>query len=114
VRTLTSAEAQALAQEIAAGNAQKLGRASLVFAAERGKRRSLAEIYQVLEGTVRHTSACLRPTASFERRMTRPESEYWNQDSDRQSAESGYTAAWIAVRTPRCSAPAAKLRTTSA
>ena len=48
VRTLTSAEAQALAEEIAAGDAERLARASLAFAAEEGKRRSLAEVYQVL------------------------------------------------------------------
>lgn len=48
VRTLTTAEAQALAEEIAAGDAEKLTRASLAFAAEEGRKRSLAEIYQVL------------------------------------------------------------------
>lgn len=48
VRTLTSTEAQALAEEITAGDAEKLTRASLALAAEEGKRRSLAEIYQVL------------------------------------------------------------------
>jgi hypothetical protein len=52
VRTLTSAEAQALAQEIAAGDAEKLTRASLALAAEQGKRRSLAEVYQVLQGVL--------------------------------------------------------------
>jgi len=45
---LTSTEAQALAEEIAAGNAEKLTRASLAFAAEEDRRCSLAEIYQVL------------------------------------------------------------------
>jgi hypothetical protein len=48
VRTLTGAEAQALAEEIAAGDAEKLTRASLAFAAEEGRRRSLAEIYRAL------------------------------------------------------------------
>ena len=48
VRTLTSVEAQVLAEEIAAGDAEKLTRASLAFAAEEGRRRSLAEIYRVL------------------------------------------------------------------
>jgi hypothetical protein len=48
VRTLTAAEAQALAEEIAAGDAEKLTRASLAFAAEEGRKRSLAEIYQAL------------------------------------------------------------------
>jgi hypothetical protein len=47
-RTLTTAEAQGLAEEIAAGDAEKLTRASLAFAAEDGRRRSLAEIYQAL------------------------------------------------------------------
>ena len=44
VRTLTAAEAQALAQEIAAGDAEKVARASQAFTADEGKRRSLAEI----------------------------------------------------------------------
>jgi SpoVK/Ycf46/Vps4 family AAA+-type ATPase len=48
VRTLTSAEAQALAEEIAAGDAERLTRASLALAAEGGRKRSLAEIYQAL------------------------------------------------------------------
>jgi hypothetical protein len=48
VRTLTPAEAQALAAEIAAGDADKLGRASLALALEEGRKRSLAEIYGVL------------------------------------------------------------------
>jgi SpoVK/Ycf46/Vps4 family AAA+-type ATPase len=48
VRTLTAAEAQALAEELAAGDAEKLTRASLAIAAEEGRRRSLAEIYQAL------------------------------------------------------------------
>ena len=47
VRTLTAAEAQALAQEIAAGDAEKLSRASTVLGAEERK-RSLAEVYQAL------------------------------------------------------------------
>jgi hypothetical protein len=48
VRTLTSAEARALAEEIAAGDAEKLTRASLAFATEEGRRRCLAEIYRAL------------------------------------------------------------------
>jgi ATPase family associated with various cellular activities (AAA) len=48
VRTLTSAEARALAEEIAAGDAEKLTRASLALADEDGRKRSLAEIYQAL------------------------------------------------------------------
>jgi ATPase family associated with various cellular activities (AAA) len=48
VRTLTGAEAKALAEEIAAGDAEKLARASLAFAAHEGGRRSLAEIYRAL------------------------------------------------------------------
>jgi SpoVK/Ycf46/Vps4 family AAA+-type ATPase len=48
VRTLTDAEAQALAEEIAAGDAEKLTRASLAFAGEEGRKRSLAEIYRAL------------------------------------------------------------------
>jgi hypothetical protein len=47
VRTLTDAEARALAEEIAAGDAEKLTRASLVLAAS-DRRKSLAEIYQAL------------------------------------------------------------------
>ena len=48
VRTLTSAEAQALADEIAAGDAEKLARASVTLAAESGRKHSLAEIYRAL------------------------------------------------------------------
>jgi hypothetical protein len=48
VRTLTNAEAQALAEEIAAGDAERLSRASLALAAEGSRKRSLAEIYQAL------------------------------------------------------------------
>jgi ATP-dependent 26S proteasome regulatory subunit len=46
VRTLTAAEAQVLAKEIAAGDAEKLTRASTTFAGE--EKRSLAEVYQAL------------------------------------------------------------------
>jgi len=49
VRKLTAAEAQALAAEIAAGDAEKAGRASRAFNAEAGRGRSLAEIYQALQ-----------------------------------------------------------------
>jgi hypothetical protein len=48
VRTLTAAEAKALAEEIAAGDAEKLTRAALALTAEEGRKRSLAEIYQAL------------------------------------------------------------------
>jgi len=48
VRTLTSVEAQALADEIAAGDAEKLALASVTFAAEGGRKHSLAEIYRAL------------------------------------------------------------------
>lgn len=48
VRNLTVAEARALAEDIAAGDAEKLTRASLAFAAEEGRKRSLAEIYRAL------------------------------------------------------------------
>jgi len=48
VRSLTSAEARALAEEIAAGDAQQLTRASLAFAGEEARKRSLAEVYQAL------------------------------------------------------------------
>jgi ATP-dependent 26S proteasome regulatory subunit len=47
VRTLTGAEAHALAMEIAAGDAGKLRRVSVVLAASES-RKSLAEIYQAL------------------------------------------------------------------
>ena len=48
VRTLTSAEARALADEIAAGDAEKQARASVTLAAESGRNHSLAEIYRAL------------------------------------------------------------------
>jgi hypothetical protein len=48
VRALTGAEARALAEEIAAGDAAKLRRAAQAFAGEEGRRRSVAEVYQVL------------------------------------------------------------------
>ena len=51
VRALTGAEAKALAQDLAAGDAEKLSRASLAFADEQGKRRSLAEVYQALRSS---------------------------------------------------------------
>lgn len=47
VRALTHAEAQALAEELAAGDAEKLTRAALAFAGET-KKRSLAEVYRAL------------------------------------------------------------------
>jgi hypothetical protein len=49
VRTLTGAEAQALAQEIAAGDAERLGRAALAFAGQEARKRSLAEVYQAAQ-----------------------------------------------------------------
>ena len=48
VRNLTGSEATALAEEIAAGDAEKLARASLALAADAGRKRSLAEIYHAL------------------------------------------------------------------
>jgi transcriptional regulator of acetoin/glycerol metabolism len=48
VRTLTSAEAQALANEIAAGDAEKLARVSVTLATESGRKHSLAEVYRAL------------------------------------------------------------------
>jgi hypothetical protein len=48
VRSLTKPEAQALATEIAAGDAEKLARASLALAAGEGAKRSLAEVYRAL------------------------------------------------------------------
>ena len=48
VRTLTGAEAQALADEIAGGDAEKLARVSVTLAAEGGRKHSLAEIYRAL------------------------------------------------------------------
>ena len=47
VRALTHAEAQALAEEMAGGDAEKLTRATLAFAGET-KKRSLAEVYRAL------------------------------------------------------------------
>jgi hypothetical protein len=47
-RTLTPPEAQALAAEIAAGNAQNEMRGSLAPAADRDRKRSLAEVYAAL------------------------------------------------------------------
>lgn len=47
VRALTHAEAQALAEELAAGDAGKLTRATLAFAGE-SRKRSLAEVYRAL------------------------------------------------------------------
>ena len=47
VRALAHAEAQALAEEIAAGDAEKLTRATLAFAGET-KKRSLADVYRAL------------------------------------------------------------------
>ncbi|HEX6689923.1 MAG TPA: ATP-binding protein [Burkholderiales bacterium] len=48
VRNLSVAEAKSLAEEIAAGDAEKQTRAALAFAADGERKRSLAEIYQVL------------------------------------------------------------------
>ena len=48
VRTLTSAETHALADEIAAGDTEKLTRASVTLASEGGRKHSLAEIYRAL------------------------------------------------------------------
>jgi len=48
VRTLTSAEARALAAEIAAGDAEKLARAALALASGQGGKHSLAQVYSAL------------------------------------------------------------------
>ena len=48
VRNLTTGEAHSLAAEIAAGDPAKLDRAARVLAAEDGRKRSLAEVYQAL------------------------------------------------------------------
>ena len=48
VRSLTNVEAQALAAEIAAGDAEKLARASLALAVGQSGRRSLADVYSAL------------------------------------------------------------------
>jgi len=48
LRNLSDAEAHALVEEIAAGNAEKLARAGITFAVERGAKRSLAEVYAAL------------------------------------------------------------------
>jgi ATPase family associated with various cellular activities (AAA) len=48
IRNLTGAETQTLAAEMAAGDMEKLARATQTFAADGGRKRSLAEIYQVL------------------------------------------------------------------
>src|SRR5262245_19383588 len=48
VRTLANAEAQALAEEIAAGDAAKLARVSTAFNGEQGRKRSLAEVYRAM------------------------------------------------------------------
>ena len=49
VRKLTAAEAQALAMEIAAGDAQMAGRVSQAFSEKETRGRSLAEVYQALQ-----------------------------------------------------------------
>jgi hypothetical protein len=48
VRALTAVEAEALTETLAAGDAEKLARASRAGAAAAGKKRSLAEVYQAL------------------------------------------------------------------
>ena len=48
VRTLTPAEALALAEEIAAGDSERLRRMSEAFGRSDGRSRSLAEVYQAL------------------------------------------------------------------
>src|SRR3954462_9086501 len=49
VRKLTPTEAQALAMEIVAGNAEKADRASVALSKEPARGRSLAEVYQALQ-----------------------------------------------------------------
>lgn len=48
VRALTASEAQALADEIAAGDSDRKARASLALAADGARKRSLAEVYAAL------------------------------------------------------------------
>ena len=48
VRSLTGAEAQTLTEALAAGDADKLARASVALAAEGARKRSLAEVYEAL------------------------------------------------------------------
>ena len=48
IRTLTSVEAQALAEEMAAGDAARLARASEALARDAGRKRSLAEVYRAM------------------------------------------------------------------
>ncbi len=49
VRQLTSAEARVLGEEMAAGDAVKLGRLQSAFATEKHRGHSLAEVYQALQ-----------------------------------------------------------------
>ncbi len=49
VRRLTAAEAQALAMQIAAGDAEKAGRVARAFNEKENRGRSLAEVYQALQ-----------------------------------------------------------------
>ena len=48
VRALTPMEAQALAEELAGGDAEKLARASIALAAGDSRKRSLAEVYRAM------------------------------------------------------------------
>ena len=48
VRNLTAAEAQVLAEDIAAGDAEKMARAALALAADGRSKRSVAEVYAAL------------------------------------------------------------------
>jgi ATPase family protein associated with various cellular activities (AAA) len=48
VRTLTPSEAQALADKVAAGDAEKMARASVALAADGARSRSVAEVYEAL------------------------------------------------------------------
>jgi hypothetical protein len=48
VRTLTPAEAQALAEQLAAGDVEKLARASIALAAGDSRKRSVAEVYRAV------------------------------------------------------------------
>ena len=48
VRSLTPGEAQALVEELAGGDAEKLARASIALAAGDSRKRSLAEVYRAL------------------------------------------------------------------
>jgi len=61
VRALTSAEAQALAAEIAAGDVEKVRRVSSALGSEKVRGHSLAEVYQALRSDVAPAQAGIQP-----------------------------------------------------